>query len=137
MRFALAIKTFKHKGLKKFFESGAKVGIQAAHASKIRRILDRLASAAEVKDMNAPGYDLHQLKGELSGFYPWTRENSAVQGRDESRLLDPRRFLLLDILPDYSKRSSSTCSCKIAWRPKATSPQSILNARMSFFSNQS
>ena len=63
------IVSFKHKGLKKFFELGTKTGIQAAHASKIRRILDRLHAATEVKDMNAPGYDFHPLKGELIGFY--------------------------------------------------------------------
>lgn len=65
----MTIKTFKHKGLKKFFESGTKVGIQVAHANKIRRILDRLNSATEAKDMNSPGYDFHPLKGELAGFY--------------------------------------------------------------------
>ncbi len=63
------IKTFKHKGLKKFFDSGTKVGIQAAHANKIGRILDRLNAATEAKDMNAPGYDFHLLKGALAEFY--------------------------------------------------------------------
>ena len=33
----VTIKTFKHKELKRFFESGSKVGIQAAHANKIGR----------------------------------------------------------------------------------------------------
>ena len=65
----MAIKTFKHKGLQKFFESGTKIGIQVAHANKIGRVLDRLNSATEAKDMNAPGYDFHQLKGKLAGFY--------------------------------------------------------------------
>jgi toxin HigB-1 len=65
----MAIKTFKHKGLQKFFESGRKTGIQAAYANKIGRILDRLHSATEAKDMNAPGYDFHPLKGKLTGFY--------------------------------------------------------------------
>ena len=65
----VTIKTFKHKGLHKFFESGSKAGIQAAHLSKIARILDRLDSAEEVKDMNAPSYAFHPLKGELKGFY--------------------------------------------------------------------
>ncbi len=65
----VTIKTFKHKGLQKFFESGSKAGIHAAHSNKIGRILDRLNSAGDVKDMNAPGYDFHPLKGELQGFY--------------------------------------------------------------------
>ncbi len=32
-------------------------------------MLDRLDSANEVKDMNAPGYDFHPLKGNFKGFY--------------------------------------------------------------------
>ena len=41
----------------------------AAHANKIGRILDRLNAATEPKDMNAPGYDFHPLKGHLKKFY--------------------------------------------------------------------
>ena len=65
----IVIKTFKHKGLKKFFEYGSKGGIQAAHAAKIERILDRLNAATDLQDMNAPGYDLHPLKGAFKGYY--------------------------------------------------------------------
>lgn len=65
----MPIKSFNHKGLEKFFESGVKKGIQAAHAKKIARILDRLDAAVEAKDMNYPGSDFHELKGTLKGFY--------------------------------------------------------------------
>lgn len=65
----MGIKSFKHKRLRQFFEFATKSGIQAGHASKIGRILDRLNSATEPKDMNAPGYDFHGLKGDLKGFY--------------------------------------------------------------------
>jgi proteic killer suppression protein len=65
----VAIKTFKHKGLKKLFDTGSKAGIQAAHANRIGRMLDRLNSATDVQDMNAPGYDFHPLKGDRRGFY--------------------------------------------------------------------
>ncbi len=65
----VSIKSFKHKGLKKFFETGIKSGLQAAHSNKIERILDRLDSASDVKDMNAPGYDFHQLRGNRANFY--------------------------------------------------------------------
>jgi proteic killer suppression protein len=51
----MAITNFRHKGLKSFFESGSKSGIQAAHAKRIGRMLDRLDSATEAKDMSAPG----------------------------------------------------------------------------------
>ena len=66
---SVTIKKFKHKGLKKFFESGSKTCIQAAHADKIELILDLLNGALEVKDMNFPGSDFHPLKGDLKGFY--------------------------------------------------------------------
>ena len=65
----MAIKTFKHKGMKRFFASGSKAGIQAAHAKKIKLILDLLDAVTEARDMNFPGSDFHPLKGDRSGFY--------------------------------------------------------------------
>ena len=65
----MAIKNFKSKGLKKFFENGIKSGIQAAHAKKIGLLLDRLEAAAVANDMNFPGSDFHSLEGRLKGFY--------------------------------------------------------------------
>jgi proteic killer suppression protein len=65
----MAIRTFKHKGLKKFFETGIKSGIQASLANKIGVLLDRLDAATEIKDMNFPGSDFHPLKGVFKGFY--------------------------------------------------------------------
>ena len=65
----MAIKTIKHKGLKRFFETGSKSGIQAAHAKRIKLILDLLNGALEAKDMNFPGSNFHPLKGELKDFY--------------------------------------------------------------------
>jgi proteic killer suppression protein len=63
------IKTLKHKGLKKLFLDGSKTGVLAAHARKIELILDRLDAAVEVKDMNFPGSDFHELKGNRKGFF--------------------------------------------------------------------
>lgn len=65
----MAIKTFKNKRLKKFFETGGKSGIQPALAFKIELILEQLDAAMEPKDMNFPGSDFHPLKGNLKGFY--------------------------------------------------------------------
>lgn len=65
----MAIKKFKHKGLKKLFEYGVKSGIQAAHSDKITLILDLLDAAKEAKDMNFPGSNFHPLKGDLKGFF--------------------------------------------------------------------
>lgn len=63
------IKSFSHKGLEVFFETGSTKGIQVKHADRLGRMLDRLDAAAEVRDMNAPGYDLHPLKGKLTGHW--------------------------------------------------------------------
>lgn len=57
------IKTFSHKGLRKFWESGSKAGIQAKHASKLRLILQRLDAADIAQDVNFHGARLHQLQG--------------------------------------------------------------------------
>jgi proteic killer suppression protein len=60
---------FKHKGLEKFFTAGTKSGIQAQHAERLRVILGRLSAATAPADMNLPGLDLHQLKGERKGTW--------------------------------------------------------------------
>lgn len=65
----MTIRTFKNKGLKIFFDTGSKSGIQPSFASKIELILDRLDAATDLKDMNFPGSDFHPLKGNLKGFY--------------------------------------------------------------------
>lgn len=58
------IKTIKHKGLRKFYESGNTAGIQKKHEKKLREQLMALQTAYEVADMNLPGYQLHALKGD-------------------------------------------------------------------------
>ena len=63
------IKSFKHKGLEDFFYSGTKKGIKPDHAKKLEKILDRLNAATDIKDMNYPGSDLHQLSGDKKGQY--------------------------------------------------------------------
>lgn len=63
------IETWKHKGLKRFFESGNKAGIIAAHERKIKIILQRLNAAIRPEDMNTPGMQFHQLTGNYAGFY--------------------------------------------------------------------
>lgn len=65
----MTIRTFSSKGLKKFFETRSKSGIQPALAFKIELILEQLDAAVDPKDMNFPGSDFHPLKGDLKGFY--------------------------------------------------------------------
>lgn len=63
------IKTFKHKGLKKFFERGITSGIQSAHSAKILDRLTFLHTATCIEDMNIPGYRLHELKGKMANHW--------------------------------------------------------------------
>lgn len=66
------IKSFKHKGLQKFFETGSTAGIDAQQANKIRLRLAALDAAETIEDMNRVGYNLHQLKGNKSGTWSIT-----------------------------------------------------------------
>ena len=63
------IRVFRHKGLRKFFETGSKSGIQAQHVDRLRLVLAQLNAAAESRDMDLPGLDLHPLKGERKGTW--------------------------------------------------------------------
>lgn len=63
------IKGFKHKGLERFFLTGSKAGIQAAHAARLRLILSRLHASTSPRDMNLPGLYLHELKGDKQGTW--------------------------------------------------------------------
>jgi proteic killer suppression protein len=66
------IKSFAHKGIKTFFETGSKAGIQAAHAPKLRLQLAALNRAKKPDDMAVPNWRLHALKGNLSGHWAIT-----------------------------------------------------------------
>ena len=57
------IKSFKHKGLKRYYETGIKSGIQTKHASRLRLQLAALDTSRAIDDMDVPGYRLHPLKG--------------------------------------------------------------------------
>jgi proteic killer suppression protein len=61
--------SFRHKGLETFYRTGSTRGIQASHATKLRRILGLLDAADEPQAMNVPGFQLHPLKGDLAGHW--------------------------------------------------------------------
>ena len=65
----LMIKSFRHKGLERFFLHGDKRGIQARHAGKLSRQLAVLNRATCPGDVNLPGWHLHPLKGDLAGHW--------------------------------------------------------------------
>lgn len=66
------IKTWKHKGLKKFFETGDTKGIQTQHQRRLKIILQLLNAATVPEDLNLPGMRFHKLVGKQKGFYSVT-----------------------------------------------------------------
>jgi toxin HigB-1 len=70
------IQSFRHKGLKRFFESGNVVGIQPRHASRLRMQLAALDTARSIEDMSIPGFRLHPLRGAARGRWSiWVNGN--------------------------------------------------------------
>lgn len=71
------IKSFRHKGIQYFFETGSKAKIQAAHAARLQRQLFALNRAVSPEGMDVPGWKLHPLKGEaLKGHWSvWVSGN--------------------------------------------------------------
>lgn len=63
------IRTWKHKGLKQFFETGSASGIQAKHRARLETILAMLNSITVPEDMDLPGMRFHKLKGKLKDHY--------------------------------------------------------------------
>jgi len=61
------IKSFKHKGLRQFYEIGSTAGVQPAHKKRLRLQLIALDTAVNIEDMDVPGFRLHLLKGDRKG----------------------------------------------------------------------
>ena len=60
---------FRHKGIERFFATGAISGIQAKHAGRLRLVLGRLNASTSVRDMNLSGLELHELRGSRKGTW--------------------------------------------------------------------
>lgn len=81
------IKSFRHKGIERFFMTGSTSGIQSKHAAKLRIQLSALNQATAPGDMSAPGWLLHPLRGRLRGHWSirvngnW-RLTFAFEGKD-------------------------------------------------------
>lgn len=60
------IKSYRHKGIQQFFETGSKAGIAAEHEAKLARQLALLNVVKGPLEMDVAGWKLHQLKGELA-----------------------------------------------------------------------
>jgi len=63
------INSIRHKGLRRFYETGNAAGVKADHRKKLRLHLAALETANSIDDMDIPGYRLHPLKGDRAGFW--------------------------------------------------------------------
>ena len=63
------IQKFKHKGLKKLFETGTASGVNPQHVRRLKQVLALLETAESLEDMDLPGLDLHELKGNRTGTW--------------------------------------------------------------------
>ncbi len=60
---------FRHAGLRRFWERDDASRLNAAHVSRIDRLLDALEAAENPADMDLPGLRLHQLTGNRRGTW--------------------------------------------------------------------
>jgi proteic killer suppression protein len=66
------IASFRHKGLKRFFEADDRKRLPPDMVERIREIMTLLDSVTDIGQMNVPGFRLHSLKGDLRGFWSIT-----------------------------------------------------------------
>lgn len=63
------IKSWKHKGLRKFFENGNTAGIVVSHVNRLTVLLGALNEAEELDDLSLPSFQLHPLSGKRKGVW--------------------------------------------------------------------
>ncbi len=64
------IVSFKHKGLRRFFETNQSRGLPQDRISKLRQILTAIDSAETLDELDTmPGWRLHQLHGDRAGIW--------------------------------------------------------------------
>ncbi|MCY4525335.1 MAG: type II toxin-antitoxin system RelE/ParE family toxin [Anaerolineaceae bacterium] len=63
------IRSFRHRGLKRFYERGDRSGINPQHVDKIKRILALFDVANSPEDMRLPSLRLHALRGDRAGYH--------------------------------------------------------------------
>ena len=66
------ITSFRHKGLKKFYESGDRSKLAAELLDRIEMILTLLDAAKDVEELDLPAFRLHTLKGNQKGRWAVT-----------------------------------------------------------------
>ena len=79
------IASFKHRGLKRFYEQEDLRRLPGDMVNRIRAILVRLSIAETIADLAVPEYRLHELKGDRKGTWSVTvRANWRITFRFEA-----------------------------------------------------
>ena len=66
------IRSFRHRGLKRFFERGDRSLIRTDLQDRVEVMLAQLDVASSAEAMRIPNYRLHALKGDLKGYWSVT-----------------------------------------------------------------
>lgn len=66
------IVSFRHKGLRRFFEDDDRSKLPPELVERIRSILAFLDAAGRIEDLDQPTLRLHALKGDLKDFWAVT-----------------------------------------------------------------
>jgi proteic killer suppression protein len=66
----MAIRSIRHKGLRRLYENGDPRGVRAAFVDKLRDMLFALDTAEAIDEVErVPGWRLHPLRGDLRGHW--------------------------------------------------------------------
>jgi proteic killer suppression protein len=76
---------FRHKGLKRLYDTGDRRGIRADLAAKVENILHAIEQARHIEQVGLfPGWKLHPLKGRRGGEWSiWVTGNFRLTFRVE------------------------------------------------------
>jgi len=78
------IKTFRHKGLKRFYEKNDRSGLAIDLIDKIKIILSSIDAAETPEELNLPTFHFHSLTGNRKGVFSITvRANWRITFRFE------------------------------------------------------
>ncbi len=99
-------RSFRHKGLRRFFESGSVTGIQPHHTKRLRMLLAALDTAQSIEDMRVPGFRLHELRGKQRGRWSvWVNGNWRLTF--EYKDVMPMSWIMRTITDGHAQPTSS------------------------------
>lgn len=83
VHYVMRVRSFRHKGLRRLYETGSRRGIRADLAAKVEDILHAIEQARCIEQVGLfPGWKLHPLKGDRRGAWSvWVSGNYRITFR--------------------------------------------------------